>query len=1202
MDEERPIAAYTWHVQALSALRADAGNGLQPLAREGSRRLLALLVLNRAAPVARERAVDMLWPELPIAQGRRRLADAIYWLRRALPSRALEVSGDLLGLRSELAVDYWAFDELAGGSSSSLRMAVAIYRGDLLPEIYDDWVLASRIAAHERFLSCLERLAEAEDESDEAAALYRTLIAHDPLRESAHVGLMRALARAGRLTEAVNVFRSLEQMLEQELGLPPGDGARDLAARLREQLATAEYVHRSVAQRLTRPPFVGRVAERAELLGRLDLARAGHGEIALVVGESGIGKTRLAEEVATAATWQGWQPLWGRGAELAIAPPLAPLNQALATALSGPRQQQLRRIVDNEHLTLVEALIRPEPSDHTVAGREEMVTAQRLGAAIGAVLAGLATIGPFLLILDDVQWAAPDLWPVLEALRWQIAGRPIVVLLLARTPEVQALPEARATLERWTTQGRGLISLAGLTRAELVELAIGCGVADGDRERADRLIAGCSGNPLLALAQFAVDVQQSTGEQALSDLVRQRLASLSSLARRAVEVAAVIGASIAYPVWEAVLTAEGIAPEALVAVVGAIERSGLLVLDERSYRFGHDALQAVVCDGLPVAQRRRWHARILQVLGELTANDYATLLHHAEGAGDRSAIARYARCVGEQALAAASYAAARRAFERALAVLEDDDLADRYTACRGLVICLEVLGDRDAQRVATAHMVELAERLNDDQRRAEAAWRRAELAWVTGQYARAGQIARAGLAQAGGRLEPRLGALLHELAGRCARDLGEYAQAEQDFHAAHAIYAQLADQQGMAWIDGMLGLVAQRQGRLQEAISLQTRAVEAFRNAGDSYRELRTLSGLGIALWWSGDYLGARAIFERTMVLSERLGDARIQEASLHNLGALADLLGDFATAVELKTRAVVRSRAADNAMGVAVGLCNLATTCFKLARYEEALVALDEALAIDRATGRRTGEAFCLHCRGQVLAAIGRRAEARDAFMAAWQIRRELGERDALLATEAELILLHLDDDHHLVGLEAVESLLAALQPDDRADLREHVQYAASRVYAVHGVHARSTEYLRLAAAALHELLDPLPAEARARLLQRDPLHRAVQSALTASAHLCEVRLVRVDVPLGRRLDDADYVTVRWTLSSPEDERFARPEERRRHVLRRLLREAAGQGATPTDDDLARALGVSRRTILRDMARLSCNGEPIPTRRRVSQ
>lgn len=149
-----------------------------------------------------------------------------------------------------------------------------------------------------------------------------------------------------------------------------------------------------------------------------------------------------------------------------------------------------------------------------------------------------------------------------------------------------------------------------------------------------------------------------------------------------------------------------------------------------------------------------------------------------------------------------------------------------------------------------------------------------------------------------------------------------------------------------------------------------------------------------------------------------------------------------------------------------------------------------------------------------QVLVALDRRSEARIAFEAAREIWSALGERNVLLSTEAELALLELADDCN-AALTAVERLLADLRADDSADLREHVQYVASRVYAAHGANDLATTCLRHAAVAMHDLLDTLPAESHTRLLQRDPLHRAVQAALAASANLQEVRLVRIGVPL---------------------------------------------------------------------------------------
>jgi biotin operon repressor len=88
----------------------------------------------------------------------------------------------------------------------------------------------------------------------------------------------------------------------------------------------------------------------------------------------------------------------------------------------------------------------------------------------------------------------------------------------------------------------------------------------------------------------------------------------------------------------------------------------------------------------------------------------------------------------------------------------------------------------------------------------------------------------------------------------------------------------------------------------------------------------------------------------------------------------------------------------------------------------------------------------------------------------------------------------------------------------------------------------------------------------------------------------------------LGRPLTDADLVDVRWTVHAPADDTILDKTDRRRHILQRLLSQAREQNAAPTDADLARALGVSRRTIERDMAALQAAGQGLSTRRRPAR
>ena len=125
---------------------------------------------------------------------------------------------------------------------------------------------------------------------------------------------------------------------------------------------------------------------------------------------------------------------------------------------------------------------------------------------------------------------------------------------------------------------------------------------------------------------------------------------------------------------------------------------------------------------------------------------------------------------------------------------------------------------------------------------------------------------------------------------------------------------------------------------------------------------------------------------------------------------------------------------------------------------------------------------------------------------------------------------------------------------------------------------------------------------ELRHGFFERVPLNRSIVKAydqLTGIPRVISVLLARKDVPLGRSLREDDLVTAQWTLNAPEDEAIADKPARRHYRLKRLLEEAEMQTAAPTDDDLARALGVSRRTILRDMETMTREMQKPPTRKR---
>ncbi|NTV64994.1 MAG: DUF1670 domain-containing protein, partial [Oscillochloris sp.] len=224
---------------------------------------------------------------------------------------------------------------------------------------------------------------------------------------------------------------------------------------------------------------------------------------------------------------------------------------------------------------------------------------------------------------------------------------------------------------------------------------------------------------------------------------------------------------------------------------------------------------------------------------------------------------------------------------------------------------------------------------------------------------------------------------------------------------------------------------------------------------------------------------------------------------------------------------------------------------------------------------------------------------QAIEALRRACVLRERLSERENLIESRACLAIALAANDPSQAQELAAAARADMVMSSDRPTLRQLVAYACYVSAHAAGEASMAREHLRAAAEAMAAAAEVLSADERGRFLQQIPLNRASQAALTSLSHQITARLVRADVPLGQPLGPGDQREVHWTLESPTDADIPQIDTRRRHVLRRLIEEAAAQGVAPTDTDLASALGVSRRTILRDIARLARQGITIATRRR---
>ncbi len=239
--------------------------------------LLAYLLLN-PQPQPREIIAETLWPHLPASRARRNVSDTLYRLRQQLPANWFLVHKAQLGLhpRVDLRLDVHEFQQhIQKHTIAGWETAVSLYYGDLLPELYDDWLLEKRLALREQFLTALHQLGQAYERQNQQAQAYQQytrLIQEDELREEAYRGAMRTLAQLGRLSTAVALYRQLEHLLDEQLDVDPTAQTKLLIHRLQKELAVQTAVKQQYAHHQT--PFVGRLQERSQLLARLDKAHS----------------------------------------------------------------------------------------------------------------------------------------------------------------------------------------------------------------------------------------------------------------------------------------------------------------------------------------------------------------------------------------------------------------------------------------------------------------------------------------------------------------------------------------------------------------------------------------------------------------------------------------------------------------------------------------------------------------------------------------------------------------------------------------------------------------------------------------------------------------------------------------------------------------------------------------------------------------
>jgi DNA-binding CsgD family transcriptional regulator/tetratricopeptide (TPR) repeat protein len=403
---------------------------------------------------------------------------------------------------------------------------------------------------------------------------------------------------------------------------------------------------------LARPALVGRSAEMDELVARLSRAAHVQGCAMFLVGEAGIGKTRLAREALVLARQQGFLVLEGSAYELegrlAYAPILAAFGPFLRH-LDSPRQARLVSGLPDLGRLFTDLRL-PAPLPLGDPGLEKT----RLFEAVARLLERLTAEAPVLLFLDDLHWADPASIELLHYLTRSVADQSVLVLGTYRAEEIDTARGLRQLLVSLRRAGQDWeLALARLEPAAVAELASGLLGSEAPGELLTLLNARAGGTPLFVeeLIRSLIDADQlrKRGESwilstdltlvlppTIRDLILERLRHLNATERRVLDLIAISGGAVSHAILQEVL---GWDDEVLLKTVQRLSMTGIVVEDVGSadvtYTLTHPLIQKVAYDELPEMTRRQTHAAFAAALERLRPDDLDHLARHYQSAGSQ---------------------------------------------------------------------------------------------------------------------------------------------------------------------------------------------------------------------------------------------------------------------------------------------------------------------------------------------------------------------------------------------------------------------------------------------------------------------------------------------------------------------------------------------------------------------------------------
>ena len=1085
-----------------------------------ARKALALFIYLVVEPGThpREKLETIFWPESEARQARSSLRTTLLRIKDALKGleEPLRMEGDRVAFNASsvafldlefvnrAVTDTQPIHQIAPPTLALLQNAVEVARGPFLEAFslpdtpaFNDWILIQRNILGGRLNLIHDRLSNHQLETHLIHPAIETVnrwLVLDRLNESAYQRLMRLHFLNGDRSAALQAYETCRELLEKELGVAPSSKTEEVLAYIRSSETPAPELENQAEARSERLsiPFVGRSTEYQNLVQTFHLTKEGKPQVVVLSGESGMGKTRLADEFLKWAGTQGADVLRGRAYETSGGLPYQPIIDALRERLE--RENAPEDLLDDAWLAELTRIL-PElreryPDLQTVSG-DEATARSRLFEAIARLGTSLSARSPLILLMDDLQWADAGTLELLHYLArsWRASHSQILLLILVREESLSHGSDLRNWMSGLTRDiPMTRLSLSPVQASdirELVQSLTGENV-EGVAELSDWLIAETNGQPFFVVETLsALDDYDALvwvgGESAapvldplgtldnlitidprllaptIHDVILSRLEWLSQPALAVLSAAAVIGRNCSFRL--------------LGSVSGTDEQNNLDALDEllsarlitevgketRPYNVSHDRIREVVYTRISEARREVFHRRALTVLTESKAPS-AELAHHALSAKEWQFAFQHSLNAGDEAMRLYEVTTATGHYESARLLLNESKANVDTATCRHLYLQLGKAHElefhhrqaliiyeemqtqastRDSREMELAALVALCKvlPLPYDSQNLEKAVALAMQAFPLAQTLED--------MKAQAQIELSL-ARTHKFGDRQIESTLQHLRAAEGW----ARKAGVCDELGVVLLD--LGVALMFLGQLAQAGSILTESMEIFRELNQSPRVLSCLHNLAIIQLEMGKFDSALTIMEEAYRANKALGSPTYIYSLAITQNVVHILRGQYGPALE----ALLPSLEMDESQivsGIWVDIFQQLAWCYyDLGAYDAGLDYCQRAVSHHDQTGQ-TGcsPAYTmlalLHIRrGNLTEADAAVRKGWENFDLQWQTYAGWPETLSILEAEAELALAHGELDR---AARCVHQLLGKYEELKLQHFKPSVLYLRARV-----------------------------------------------------------------------------------------------------------------------------------------------------------